>query len=138
MIGQWLDESEESTAETSSHWSKNQNFIRSNFKVSVPGMDPLEGTQVIGFDASTGMIRSWVFDSDGGTATGVWTRKGDSWEVRSSHVLADGRAASSTNIYKMIDDDQFSWKSIGRQVDGEYLPNTEPVTAYRVLEESNK
>ena len=138
LIGQWIDESDESTAETSSHWSKNQNFITSNFKVSVPGMEPLEGTQVIGYDASTGNIRSWVFDSDGGTATGVWTRKGDSWEVRSSQVLADGRAASSINIYKLIDDDQFSWRSIGRQVDGEYLPNTEPVTVHRVVEETDK
>ncbi len=138
LIGQWIDESDESTAETSSHWSKNQNFITSNFKVSVPGMEPLEGTQVIGYDASTGNIRSWVFDSDGGTATGVWTRKGDSWEVRSSQVLADGRAASSINIYKLIDDDQFSWRSIGRQVDGEYLPNTEPVTVHRVVEVTDK
>ncbi len=138
LIGQWVDESEESTAETSAHWSKNQNFITSNFKVSVPGMEPLEGTQVIGYDASTDNIRSWVFDSDGGTATGVWTRKGDTWEVRSSQVLADGRTASSINIYKLIDDDQFSWRSIGRQVDGEYLPNTEPVTVHRVVAETDK
>ena len=102
-------------------------------------MEPLEGTQVIGFDASTGNIRSSVFDSDGGTATGVWTRKGDSWEaIRSSQVLADGRTASSINIYKLIDDDQFSWRSIGRQVDGEYLPNTESVTVHRVVEETSK
>ena len=138
MIGQWLDQSEGSTAETTYNWSKNKNFIRSNFKVSVPGMDPLEGTQVIGFDASTSNIRSWVFDSDGGTATGVWTRKGDTWEVRSSQVLADGRIASAINIYKLIDDDQFAWRSIGRQVDGEYLPNTEPVTVYRIVEGTNK
>lgn len=138
MIGRWIDESEGSTAETSYNWSKNRNFITSNFNVSVPGMDPLEGTQVIGFDASTGNIRSWMFDSDGGTATGVWTRKGDTWEVRSSQILADGRTASSTNIYNMIDNDQFSWKSIGRQVDGEYLPNMEPVTVRRVLEETEK
>jgi len=138
MIGNWVDESEESTIESSCNWSKNNNFITKNFKVSVPGMEPLEGTQIIGFDPSTGNFCSWVFDSDGGFGKGIWSRKGNSWEVRSSQVLVDGRTATSTNIYNLIDNDQFRWKSIGRQVDGEYMPNTEPVTVVRVQEETSK
>lgn len=80
MIGDWIDESDEATVESSCRWSKNKNFINKNFKVSIPGMEPLEGTQIIGFDASEGTVRSWIFDSDGGIGDGVWTRKGDSWK----------------------------------------------------------
>ncbi len=135
MIGNWVDESDDSIVESSCHWSKNKNFISKHFKVSVPGMEPLEGTQIIGFDASTGNVCSWIFDSDGGFGKGIWSRKGNTWEVRSSQVLADGRTASATNIYRLIDDNQFSWKSIGRNVDGQFLPNTESVRVVRIQDE---
>lgn len=138
MIGDWIDQSEGATFESSFRWSKNQNFITQNFKVTIPGIAPLEGTQVIGFDASTETIRSWVFDSDGGIGSGEWSRKGETWEVRSSHVLADGRIATATNIYKLANGDQFSWRSIGRKLDGEFLPNTEPVKVQRIVEDGEE
>lgn len=131
MIGTWVDQSQESTLESSCNWSKNRNFIMKNFKVSVPGMEPLEGTQIIGYDASTGTIVSWIFDSDGGHGKGSWSRSGNTWEVRSSQVLSDGRIAESTNYYTLVDGDQFSWNSTKRRIDGENVPDTESVTVVR-------
>ena len=135
MIGDWVDQSDTATVKSSCRWSNNGNFITKNFRVTIPGMDTLEGTQVIGYDASTSTIRSWLFDSDGGHATGEWKQNGDNWEVSTSQVMADGRVGSSTNIFTPLDEDQFTWKSIGRKVDGEFLPNVNAVRVVRAVED---
>ena len=114
MIGQWVDKSEDSTVETKCEWTKNRNFITRSFTASVQGEIELEGTQVIGWDPTSGSIRSWVFDSDGGFGEGTWERKGDRWIVKSSQVLPDGGKASSVNIFTYVDDNSFTWQSIGR------------------------
>ncbi len=137
MLGDWIDESEEATIESSCNWSKNRNFIRRNFRVSVPGMEPLEGTQIIGYDAASGNIRSWIFDSDGGWGSGIWSPNDDGWEVRSNQVLADGRTATATNYYQRIDDNQFQWTSRQRQIGSNDLPDTKPVIVQRVAQDRN-
>ena len=91
----------------------------------------MEGTQVIGWDPVEKTIRSWMFDSDGGFGQGVWTRKGDNWVVKFSQVLADGREASSINVYKCVDENTYTWKSVGREVGGEQLPNIEEIKVAR-------
>ena len=94
-------------------------------------MDDLEGTQVIGWDPAAGTIRSWMFDSDGGFGEGAWSKKGNSWVVKFHQVLPDGRKASATNIYTIVDDNTVTWKSVGREVDGQFLPNVDEVTMVR-------
>lgn len=121
MVGDWTDAGPDSTAETSVKWSKNNAFLTSDFRVSVPGMDDLEGTQLIGWDPSSSVIRSWMFDFDGGYGEGVWTRDGNRWIVDFAQVLPDGRKATCSNIYTLIDADHYSWQSVDRQVDGEPL-----------------
>ena len=96
-------------------------------------MDDLEGTQIVGWDPAAGTIRSWMFDSDGGFGEGVWSKKGNSWIVKFSQVLPDGRKASATNIYTIVDDNTFTWKSVGREVDGEFLPNVDEFKMVRKI-----
>ena len=134
MIGDWVDQSEGATVESSCRWSKNGNFIMKNFRVTIAGLDTLEGTQVIGYDASTNTIRSWMFDSDGGHSVGIWSKNGNIWEAQSSQVLADGRVASSTNIFTPLDEGRFDWKSTRRTLDGVGLPDIESVEVVRVVE----
>jgi len=131
MVGQWVDQSAESTVETSVTWTKNKSFLSCSFKVSVPEMADLEGTQVIGWDPTAGKIRSWMFDSDGGFGEGVWTRKDNRWTVKFTQVLSDGRKASATNIYTCVDADHYTWQSIGRQIDGQFAPNIDEVSVVR-------
>ena len=131
LVGDWIDESPEATVEATVTWTKNKTFLSYAFKVSAPGMDDLEGTQVIGWDPAAGTIRSWMFDSDGGFGEGVWSKKGDAWIVKFSQVLPDGRKASATNIYTLVDGNTFTWKSIGRKLDGEFLPNIDEVKMVR-------
>lgn len=131
LVGQWVDQSDDAAVETSVAWTKNKRFLSYSFKVSADGLDDLEGTQVVGWDPLQNAIHSWMFDSDGGFGDGLWTRKRNSWRVNLRQVLADGRSASSTNVYTRIDDDTFTWQSVDREIDGKRLPNVAPVTVVR-------
>ncbi len=132
LIGSWVDEDDEARVEGTCQWAKNQNFITRSFTVEMPGQSELSGLQFIGWDASTGKIRSWAFDSDGGFAEGIWTNKEDRWIVESAAVLPDGRKSSSINIMKLLDDGTVSWQITGRDVDGEILPNLPEVKITRI------
>lgn len=133
MVGEWVDQDDDAIIETNCQWTKNRNFMTRSFKVFVQGQIELEGTQVIGWDASTKRIRSWVFDSDGAFGEGVWTRNEDGWMIKTNGVLRDGSKSSATNIVKQIDENAFTWESISREIDGELQPNIEPVTVVRKL-----
>jgi uncharacterized protein (TIGR02246 family) len=131
LVGDWVDQSQESTVETSVGWSKNRTFLVYAFKVSSPGTEPLEGTQVIGWDPVAKVIRSWIFDSDGGFGEGVWKHDGTHWLVKTTMLHPDASKASATNVYTPMDANSFQWKSIGRQVNGMFLANIEPVKVVR-------
>ena len=50
MIGEWVDECPEALVITSYHWTDNQCYILSEFKVQVGGRPMMTGTQRIGWD----------------------------------------------------------------------------------------
>ena len=131
MIGQWADTSEDAHIKTSCRWTTNQNFIVRTFRVFVDDRVDFEGSDVIGWDPYAQTIRSWMFDSDGGFAAGRWSGGDGRWTVQSLHVLPDGRRASSTNIYEVLNESTVRFRSVGRQVDGELLPNIDPVELVR-------
>lgn len=131
MIGTWVDADNAGVVETTCRWTRNRNFISRSFKVRVGDDVDFEGTQVVGWDPYNQTIRSWMFDSDGGFAVGRWTGADGRWTVRTLQVLPDGRLASATNIYEILDDGKLSFQSIGRQVGGELLPNIGPVEIVR-------
>ncbi len=132
LVGDWVDDSPDADDAATVTWTKNKTFLTYTFKVSGgnPG-DDLEGTQIIGWDPAAGTIRSWMFDSDGGFGEGTWSKHGDTWVVKFNQVLADGRKASATNVYKMVDGNTFTWKSIGRKLDGQFLHNIDEVKMVR-------
>src|SRR3569833_1999808 len=136
LEGHWIDQSDNATLEATVSWTKNRTFLNYAFKVSVPGMDDLEGTQGIGWDPAGSTIRSWMFDSDGGIGQGIWSKSGNRWTVKFEQVLPDGRVASATNIYTFVDRDTCIWNSIGRKLDGEFLPNVDEVTMVRTPTET--
>jgi uncharacterized protein (TIGR02246 family) len=131
LVGDWVDRSDEATVETSVVWTKNKTFLSYTFKISAGNVDELEGTQVVGYDPVAKNIRSWMFDSDAGFGEGVWSREDNRWLVKFRQTLADGRMASSTNVYTLVDANTFTWQAVDREVDGEPLPNVEPVTLVR-------
>ena len=131
MIGEWVDADENATVETVCRWTKNNNFITRSFKLYVEDQVDLEGTQVIGWDPSSNTVRSWVFDSAGGFGVGAWSRSGNEWTVRALRVLPDGRRGSSTSVMEYVDENTFTIRTVGREIDGEILPNVGPIKVVR-------
>jgi hypothetical protein len=131
LVGEWGDTGPDTAISTTIRWTKNKTFLSYSFKASAPGMDDLEGTQVIGWDPAAGTIRSWMFDSDGGFGEGTWTKKGNRWIIKFKQVMPDGRKASATNIYTVVDANTITWQSIGREVDGKFLENVGPIQIVR-------
>ncbi len=131
IIGTWIDQDDSATIETTSQWSKNQNFITRRFSVSIDGESDLSGVQLIGWDPVAQNIRSWVFDSDGGFGGSTWKKKENKWVINSSATLSDGRKASAVKTLTVIDDKSITWQASGRSIDGEILPNIDPIKLTR-------
>ena len=134
MIGEWTDNGDESTVETTYKWTKNRNFLTQSFEVLIDGQIDLEGTQVIGWDARRNTIRSWIFDTEGGFGEGTWTRRGDRWEVEIDQTLADGSTTSATNIITFVDKNTCTWQSVRRKINGKSQPD---VSEIRVTRKTN-
>jgi len=131
MIGHWIDKSDDTSVHTVCDWTLNKTFLTRTFTVAIKGEPVMSGTQVVAWDPANERIRSWVFDSDGSFGDGVWTKQENRWLIRATNTLADGKKATAVQIITKIDDDSFTWQSIARQVDGEILPNIDPITVVR-------
>jgi len=131
LVGEWVDEGEESTIATKCGWTKNRNFLLRTFKVVTADDRELEGTQVIGWDPDAKRIRSWMFDSEGGFGEGHWTQKENRWIIKVSQTLKDGVRASAINVLTYVDDNTITWQSTGREIDGELQPDVPEITVVR-------
>jgi uncharacterized protein (TIGR02246 family) len=131
LIGEWMDEDQDSTIKIKTQWDKHKNGLTQEFSVTLEGQLVLEGKQIIAWDPILKKIRSWIFDSDGGFGEGIWKKKNKAWVIEMSQTLADGQLASATNIYTPMDADHYQWESIDRQSGGVLLPDLEPVTVVR-------
>ena len=138
MIGQWIDESPTALVLTSYRWADEGRTIVSEFKIQVGGRPTMTGTQRIGWDPLAKKLHSWVFDSEGGTAEGVWTRNGNQWIIKMSGVTHDGETASSTNVITMKTKDRMTWQSRDRVVGDETKPNVEEIAIVREPPKPNK
>lgn len=117
LVGDWIDENDESAMHTTTRWSDDGNFILSDFDIRVDGRVAMRGTQRIGWDGSLGKFKSWVFDSEGGHSEGIWTEFDDRAVVRAAGVRPDGDAYSATQTYERLGDDSFLF-SVTDRIDG--------------------
>ncbi|MFN7737169.1 MAG: YybH family protein [Pirellula sp.] len=131
LVGKWTDAGHSGRVQVNCRWARNNNFLTQSFKVMGENDVEFEGSMVIGWDPSVKAIRSWMFDSDGGFGTGVWSQEETRWTIRTLNVLPDGRRGASTNVYEVLDGGSVQFKSIGRVVDGELMPSVGPVKLVR-------
>lgn len=131
LIGSWNDDDDNVDIHFENKWDKNKNFIIQKFTSTIYGNDEIDGLQIIGWDPDQEKIRSWIFDTDGGYGGGYWTKSGNSWQLELNYTLSDGREATSLNLFTQKDADHYEFSSIQREVDGEVLPNIEPVLIAR-------
>jgi uncharacterized protein (TIGR02246 family) len=131
LVGKWKDNGSGPSVEASIDWTKNQHFLRRSLKVTREDQDPLEATEVIGYDPVAGHIRSWVFDSDGGFGEGTWKQEGNKWLITFAGTSPDGTTSTAQHIVTYLDDKKFTWESINRQSGGEVLPNIDKIEVVR-------
>lgn len=123
LIGEWVDESHESTMHTRTRWSDDGNFLVTDFTIHVAGRKVMSGTQRIGWDGSLGKFKSWVFDSEGGHAEGIWTQIDDRWVVKATGVRPDGDACSATHTYEPRGADAYLFSVTDRIIGDETAPD---------------
>ncbi len=132
LVGEWTLSDDAAELRTKCEWAKNRTFLTRSFTLHTKAGVESSGTQVIGWDASTNQFRSWTFDSQGGFSEGIWTHRGNHWACKSAGVLPDGKRASAEHILNYVDQNTLTWQAVGREVDGQILPNIEAITIVRV------
>ncbi|MEO2049277.1 MAG: SgcJ/EcaC family oxidoreductase [Pirellulales bacterium] len=131
LIGDWEDQTGEINIKTECQWTRNKNYMTRSFTITANDQVEMSGMQLVGWDPAENVIRSWLFDSDGGFASAVWKQQGQRWTVQTTATLTSGQKGSSMNIFRPIDENSFGWQKINRLVDGEILPNIDEVIVVR-------
>jgi uncharacterized protein (TIGR02246 family) len=132
LIGDWVAKNGPREVRITYAWDDKKAFIRGRFVVREKGKEVLSGRQVIGRDAAEGVLRSWVFESEGGFGSGVWRRDGGRWVVESEGTQADGTTTASVNVLTPVNADTFTWQSQDRSAGTDARPDTIPVKVTRV------
>lgn len=131
-IGEWLDvEPSGQTGHVSFVWAPGDNFIVSTRTEDFKDVSLLRTTQWIGWDAAAKQIRSWSFQADGGTDLSTWTQNGDSWNIKTDSVLANGSKVSSTSVVSLVDQDTITWQMKDQKVNGKEIPDTKAIKMKR-------
>jgi uncharacterized protein (TIGR02246 family) len=118
LVGEWHDDSPEKDVTLTCRWSENKAFLLMDYRVRRADAEPLVVQQRIGWDPVNGVVRSWVFDSDGGFGEGDWARDGRSWNVEAAGVLPDGGTGGARHRYEVKDENTFVWRATDREIDG--------------------
>jgi uncharacterized protein (TIGR02246 family) len=119
LVGEWLDQSSDSTVHLTCRWSEDKNFLLRDFTIHFQGQAVMTVSQRIGWDPLTKQVKSWVFDSEGGYGDALWARTGDRWIIKSSGVLPDGRIATATNVLTRVGPNTARWTSTERTLGAE-------------------
>ncbi len=113
-------------------WAENNNFIVNHFTNMVQEIPVAGGTQWIGWDPASKIIRAWVFDSTGSISEASWKRDGNRLTSKTTTTLPDGRKATSNNIVTKIDDNNITLQMTNRTVDGAAQPDSQEYKLKRV------
>jgi uncharacterized protein (TIGR02246 family) len=124
LVGDWVDESPDARTSMRFAWSEDGNFLLGDYRISGPDGESTS-TQRIGWDAVTGQLRSWTFDSDGGFSEGEWDPVEDGWVVKSEATMPDGTTGSATMTISVKDADHFVVRSGDRILGGVEQPDFE-------------
>jgi uncharacterized protein (TIGR02246 family) len=137
LVGDWVNEGADGKVAISYRWSEDQNFLLGEFQMTSAGNPTTTSSQRIGWDPQAQLIRSWLFDADGGFSNGQWTVVDDGIVIKSSSVNPDGGTASATMTIVAIDKDHFSITGTERIVGDSREPDFE-ITVTRRLPTAGK
>ena len=134
LIGNWENKDADQTVETKVEWAGDKHFLVRTFKVR--GEAETDGWEIVGWDPDRQQIRSWIFDSNGVFGESSWAYDGGHWLIRASNVLPDGSRSTAENLLTKVDDNQFTWESQNRALDGESQPPVPKVVVHRTTSAS--
>ena len=123
LVGDWTDESPDSVVHAACRWTEDGHFLLRDFTVRVQGKSVMTVNERIGWDPSVRQIKSWVFDSEGGHGTGLWSRAGNEWVIKSTGVMPDGRIATATHTLTRLGPQSARWTSLERTVGDHLVPD---------------
>lgn len=118
MIGDWAGTGDGVEMTTSAQWSENQKFIVRRFAMKQNGQSVHAGTQRIGWDPGAQLIRSWVFDADGGIVEGIWHHEQGAWIIKTSGVTGEGSQYKGVSFLIPEGNDRCVLKTTHVTVDG--------------------
>jgi uncharacterized protein (TIGR02246 family) len=131
LIGTWSAKRGEQEVRTKYEWFGNKSFIKAEF--TIQGKEKaVSGIQMIGLDPTTGDMRTWIFEANGGFGEGTVEREGNKWIFESSTNMTDGSVLEAKNILVQVNKDTFTWQPINLTVDGVQYGNLPPVKITRV------
>ena len=134
VIGEWVEDTKEPrVSRVLFDFTPDKNFIVAARAVTVGGAVLDNGTQRIGWDPSSKILRTWSFEPDGGFGHGAWTMDGDSkWLIRMSSVLASGSLMTSTTVVTRVDGETITAQTKEIVIDGKSQPDGPVMTMRRV------
>jgi len=138
LIGTWHAVAKGRDVTSTYEWDENKAFIRGKFTVKEGDKVIESGTHMIGKDNAKGVIRSWIFQSEGAFGRAVWTREGKKWTIDVHGVRADGRELTATVIYGQVDPNTFTWQAVNQALDDVPVEDIGPikVTKHKSVKEA--
>ena len=131
LVGEWVDTSDDVTVEFSCNFTKNGSFLVRPFRIVRKTGETFSGMQVIGWDPARETVRSWTFDSAGGFGEETWSQSANRYSIRAKYTLPDGGTGAAIHVMTYVDDDTFTWKSVNREIDGQFQPDTGEIKLVR-------
>jgi uncharacterized protein (TIGR02246 family) len=90
--------------------------------------DTIEAIDLIHADRAAGLVRSWLFDSTGARAEGVFASDGTAFNRTFAGTPADGSGRTAwTQVIVPGGEGRFTLQSIDRSLDGQPLPDNPPL-----------
>ena len=131
MVGSWkgTDRRGGSTVEATYQRVAGGHLILGGIRIRSEG-EELDVVEMIHPDKATGSVRSWIFDSTGARAEGIFETDGTVFNRRFVGTTADGAAGSEARWVQSIvptGPRTFTLRSIERSLDGRPLPDRDPI-----------
>jgi len=130
LIGNWENKDADQTVETKVEWAGDKNFLVRTFKLKDEEGET-DGWEIVGWDPDRQQIRSWIFDSNGGSGESSWSYDGGHWLIRASNVLPGGSRSTAENLLTKVDDNKFTWESQNRTLEGDSQPSVPKIVVHR-------
>ncbi|MGE3244006.1 MAG: SgcJ/EcaC family oxidoreductase [Pirellulales bacterium] len=137
LVGTWSAEERGATSTATCQWLANKTFLERKYTVTAADHTTTSGVQLIGLDPRTGGIVSWGFNSDGGRTMGTWLQHPNGWAIESVGLSADGADTRAVNVLTKLDENAYSWQSMGRSVAGAPLPDLDEIIFRRSADQAS-